>query len=715
MGGTGTGRVTTYRPGGVGISGVYTNETTNDRTGWTSQIIGRDLIIHLTGVGRYGAQLGQITDGIIVSGFWLAPNVPAVPEGDVTVEVAWGHAQFATTTGDTRSLIIPPGLTSRPLDANGNLPTVADILRDHGIVVTAPPVEGTWNTAPNTILWGDGTVAQHPANLSNANMIWNYTPLGQGTHITGWTNLPGRNEDRYRANVLVGRRASAGLNLTVEGDLPERITGAVGYDQFGNNPWSAPIRLAETVPGAWDTGTGMILSQINFNTVTPGVRIAAVQARISQANGNMAGWGGLPYNNRMINIWRDARGTNSLLEFADLHNTYQGFSAGAWNETAVQMGLARIIPGQHNPRTLEIRFRFEIEPGYEANVGREVQIAVSGTALDAIGPNVERTLTVANARDPVTVERTGNVSEAIVSGMMNLLEPTPISNFVLTENYAGALRAGQTIDVVLAGGLGVFDANLSAPVATVAPGTNLRLTGPVPIPNVDIGGVNRVVYRFTVATQTFGDQRGEITFGNMNVAGGFILPSVPYYLSIRGNAIAANADNFPGTLAYHDAAIVFSAFDLDYVHGVGGDDTQIGTPGTGGGVAPPAGPQAPAEYFVSLSRMSQLDGNPAVTTNNGRVYVALRYFANLIGGDVDWVRPNAFINALNASGSNVSATFTEGVGTASVSIAGGEPSDRPVAGVTNIGGRIFVPLNALSQIFGFGLTQEINGTWYVTQ
>ncbi|MCL2604239.1 MAG: hypothetical protein FWD90_07155 [Defluviitaleaceae bacterium] len=592
----GAATINTYRPAGsvmeVALSG---NEF---------QIGGPDnryMRVTFTVSQRPDGPMGNIADGIVIRGLWLAPLLAANPTGDVEVKAYFGY-DF--------------------------------------------PVES----------WG--------VNYWHGNV----------------------------ADIVVGVRASAQLNTSLVGTVPNRTTGAAGDDQWGKNDWSAAIRLEETVPGAWDVGTAGFLSQLSFNVVNPGVVITGVEARATRFDR----WQG----DGIAYLGYHENAVLQTVDFVGVNHT-----AGRWNETTLNMALARVIPGVSAPRAIEVRFQFDVEPGYEANVGTDIEIAIAGSALGALNPGDPIQFVVAKAVDPVTVERVDDVAAATVSGMMNLIEPTAVSNFVLTENFAGALRANSTISVRMAGGLEGFGALLTAPTATVTNNT-IRLAGPV-----RSGTGANTVYTWTVLTQTAGAQRAEITFSNMFVAAGFVLPSVPYYISIGGSTIAPNVgsgNSFPDSLAYHEEAIVFSVFDPNFVHGVGAPDTTPGGqevpegPGEGPGQGPIEPPvvNEPARLTVDTAAVNSA-GQPIFITNNGRTLVNLR------GLFVD-VIPNGSLTRENRV-STFSAPHANGASMINISI--------PDAGApfVVIGGTPVPPNIAAG--YGFVLIEDSPGagagTWYV--
>ncbi|MCL2364211.1 MAG: hypothetical protein FWC71_06065 [Defluviitaleaceae bacterium] len=545
--------------------------------------------------------------------------------------------------------------------------------------------------------------------------------VGIRTHIVGGASAVGQgwtpaqdNNAAWRNNIVVARRVAAGLTLSASAPT-DRITGAfLGYG--GYNAWSATITLQETTAGAWDAGAMFFLSQLNFNVVQEGVVITDVRARINRDN----------WDAHAGNI---TPSIGYALEGLDVRYLIGNSNAGSFNESGVSLALNRSAVGVTAPRRLDIQFRFNLEPGFAARHGNEVQIEVTGDALTRLPEGSQTVFTVMNAIDPVSVERVGNVAQAIVSGMMNVLEPTQLPNFVLTENVQGALPMGSEIWVYLGGGLDPFNINITAPVATVAPGSNLQLSTPVRRVHPTSGDV---VWVFTVQRASFQGQQGVVTFSNMTAHDGFILPAVPYHVvftgpafarndirvgEVSGNASSSSAGNWvaasilPGiaatarfeTAAYGGEVIVFGDFDLDYAHGIGG-----GQPGTGGpGTGQPAGPTP--DFIIPVNRPSVVNAAPLMVGHN---LVNLRGIQEVLGGTVTrepspqtgrnltaFTLPHAASAVTTVNIYNEEATV----------IVAGQPLTPGPFGVVRVDGSFYVMLSGLPALIGY--TGVVNGNF----
>jgi len=377
------------------------------------------------------------------------------------------------------------------------------------------------------------------ANLVIEDLVIGWTPsnVGQGAGVAaGWH----RRGDAWAGRKHVGIRAAASLSMTTT-DVPTLISGrrnlpAVNWTHNGDHPSTsndnnnrfnqhrtARIQIEELVPGAFDTGWGSGVVEIDVGPLE-GVRLVHAAWRIwsNQANvgrttggvGEGSSWHHVP-----------------LLD-EDYHPSVALPGVPIVRGNNIRLFVPR-DPAITARRTLEVYLFVSVEAGFEHLYdGEPIVIYVDGSAVQTLALD-NRSAVVAYVEDPIIVDVVGDIVEISVGQVMSPVEITPIGDIVITETAIGRLTRGTTFT------LGVE----AYPIPVLG---NHALVNSVWVPD-DSGlelrttrvGTGQTAYmRFEVIRESQ-TAPAVMTFTNNHVMGTF-LPGITYGISINGDPTAAN-------------------------------------------------------------------------------------------------------------------------------------------------------------------------------
>jgi len=508
----------------------------------------------------------------------------------------------------------------------------------------------------------------------------------------------GANATRWYNNIDVANRVVGGFTTTVTPDPAPMLTSGMPV------AWSGTLRIQSNAPGSFMNDQHVF---VDFNQ--PGITVVGARFQVRSADQDLLAWD---------------------------HSNVRTYANEAHRDRIV-VGNDRVrftaenIQNYHDTtnRYIAMQFQLRIDPAFVAISGDteiEATINMRGNYDD-----IDRVETIARVQDPITLSAEEPVEVSTVGDVFAFIPPTQVADVTVEETAVGALVSGQWLYVYVVPTINgrvlpnLFGSDVDFET-NLRPTTTGRLTlqQGQRVPSAQLPDEFRgvPVFRFRVATASTGNEPGSITFTDNFVGGSLLharLPDVDFTFVVAGPALTrglATVDDVANRLNTDAGRMPYTT-----VIGTVGDrhvpDAELITP-------PPVGPgprpvEAPEYYVFALTRDHVLpyDGSQAVVVDNGRPMVGLRFFGEeILGGDVDWVSADrtVIMNAIGAHGGNVSFTLVAGENTAQVSIRGETPDTRPVSGIRTIGGRNFIPLSAVSQIFGFGVT-EVNGTWYITE
>ena len=461
--------------------------------------------------------------------------------------------------------------------------------------------------------------------------------------------------------------------------------------------------LRETVAGSMP-GTGA--APIRFTFENEGVQVLGVRLETNDAHFSR----------------RDGRNENDTDEFV-----WFGYEREADNFLATTLNRNEVIirpeigfDEQRRFREAEIAIDFflSVMPGYEHYFGYDDIEVTASASVD--GHDWEETLTIAFARDPITVDIVPVTLDTASEAAWGLVRDIPLNNVVVTEVLRGDLEPGTRIGISAEGGLSRLWGG--ADQITVG-ATNVRIDG---CTNMQVSSIRQDNFgAYVEVTRPSREDGVTLTFENVSISGR-VIPEQNYNILTVDTAVAANWDgfsygrrDFAWGVGFNRGAVrgffdnepyATEAFEFE------GADVYAPAP------APAPGPadnvqriNAPVTFNLNSSHTTR-DGDlvaaPVFTlvpniTNPDFVtsYVSARVVADLAGlpwgpGFSGW--DPATQTATFSDGTNT-VTFTNGATTATVNgvqqniVAGGLAADARV-----VGDRMFVPIsffNTLGHIF----------------
>lgn len=531
----------------------------------------------------------------------------------------------------------------------------------------------------------------------------------QGTGTGSWEALSGGERDRRTAgNVTVGNRSTdvqgAGY-VTVRRmqDNPATIRSGVSAGLDSLAPWHATIRVTESIYGAWDTG--LTLSRLDIN-LPAGARVAHAQVAFTD-NAYHTEWGGA------INLPRvtgDVAGIEIPAGSAFGTAAVGGITG---NGRTVSVYLPRITgePGSGNRRMVEVRIRLEAGAAYVSATGRDnITATVSGTALNRLSG--DDTVVVANVFDPVTVELAGPKANVIDTDHLGLVSVAALSDIVITETAGGRLNPGQFINIGTADtGIAFLPLEVTGWPGIIVEGIdgNPTILAASVHWNANAHGEGKAGWQIRIDRRSASDNPGRIIIPGVGLAGTMIdVPLFDYDLRVRGNAIAGLGDLGGGTGDYRLQVITF---EDTHRESVVVEEPPAQQPPV---QQPPAVAEQPIVATINMGAASLHGVDNPIIERDGRVYLALRVFAEEIAAAqgvaafIDNFRDDAnrvvsSITAPNAEGRSTTLVSTVGLSTASVNM-----NASFITAPINVGGRKFLPLSAFATVFGYNITIEGN-------
>ena len=765
------------RPAGWGIADSFIDGAT-----------GRPVIVlYVDMPARLPHPHTDIRGALQIDGLALVPTRENVPSGQIEIRadlVNWGGAD-TTVSGITFTPIVRQDIvqvTGHEMGAlialgrnranqNWSMPSSVESLTTLvNSLRTGPSVNRTFFEVGDAVTWfggrnlnviagsytpwipetGTGTVGVDHLN-------WRLTQLVIGTGLVGaalsWGTEGGTvvtEIDRWQTRtwqtaavnwitdpLLIGHRTDATLELSAA-DSVELISGQRGFplaswnigtgvndtpstSNTANNlrePYRvARVTLQELAPGALDTGWNN--SMVTFHLDNPeGVQFTHAVWRLHDGP-NLAG----------VRIpW-----THVQLQTDDTPPAVQAPGVAILNSDNLRVFVPRSI----NPaaiRNLDVYFFVSIEAGYEARIGDDISISVSGDAINAIPVAADRQVYVASVVDPISVELIGGPIGIGVGQVMLPTEVTPIGDIVITEREFGTLPRGTVLR------LGIE----ADPIPVLG---NHGLLHSV-VSTDSYSGIDARVTFVTVGQNAFVDVeiiresvrgQGVITLTNNHVIGTFH-QAIRYGISVNATPIATNegpgsvVSTAPGNIGRNPIAqntargirgiglfdnipyfVEVVRFE-DFVYE--GLPPGIGVPGPGIGITPGQN----FRFWEGMGAMpTNVDGDFQVveepfilyqTTPEWRVsMINPRAFAHLIGGSINWneATQTVTLTGPDANGVNdVTVVLTVNSNQAmvngnNVDIATFATESGPAGSVStlNIGDRTFIPLRFIANAFGY--------------
>jgi hypothetical protein len=522
-------------------------------------------------------------------------------------------------------------------------------------------------------------------------------------------------------DLTVGYRTGARMTFRALGDeLPRLRSGrfddnVVGYpstDAISTTPARphvqvATLELSELFRGDWDTRLG---ANLTFTIDQPGVEIVGARYRVYRGGwgpGWRTRWGHgnttLPDGNMIMSL-DPLSNVLSILPFFDPHVN---------------------VAGNH-VRRMELQLYVSIEADHLAAHGNsEIQVTVGGLGAAAL-PVAERTVTAATLYDPITVTLTGgiNVIEPIFGMPAHSLFRNEISDIVIRENETGIFAQGSWIQVYAVGTQHSpfsieFITAIGAPRVNAASG--LRLSPAQPFH----AGHGLVGVQFQVLQASSGTP-AEITLTNNNVASPIFPSGEELHIVVVGGSIAENnnltwaarstnrnafSPNVPGIFfgnPYARPVIRFEEADIPSTP----EQPPLPPPNGGGGVTPPP---IEVQFSIAANTPNFLGVANPVISRDGITFLSARAFAYLAAGrqgeDLVTYVGNGVgtIRGYNRLGQPTTLTFTIGSPSAMINI-GGNLMNLPIPAPIRTGGRIYIPITAIADAFGFGVRLEA-GVW----
>ena len=681
------------------------------------------LVIEVT-VPNRGAwprqnQIGQIN----LNNLALVP-VRDVPQGNIEIDVAFGRftGQGTGVTGAVWMPIAQAGvnLTNAEMaalmqlgrDRTDRQPTLAEariVTNNANVAAGVPqrPYAGGAGTPPSLVR----------PELTEDNLHW----MMQGGTVTQETDAwRARGVAWAQTNLLVGERTEATLVMSVEGDIPTRVSGQRNFPistaenpwgHGGTHPWdsnatnnavagsrSARVQIEEIVPGAFDTGWINSIVEFDLNPAD-GAQFMHASWRIIVGAGLPGGVG-----------WSQV----------GLHD--DDFLP-QWGAAAVPMltpdRLRLFVPRQEVPhvrRTLEVVFFFSTVAGFEAIFDdNELAVSVSGNAVTNLEAD-NREEVIAFIEDPIRVELDGALVRMEVGQVMTPFEITPIGDLVITEREAGTLRRGTSMRIgIEASPIAVLGGHALVNTQVILDNSGLEVRAT----QRNVGGQN--AYIFLEVIRESQTNPGSFRLTNNAVMGTF-LPGIEYGISVNAIPVAAwptpaNINNNPiaqntarglsgpgnfDEIPYFVQIVTFDAFDyIGLPPGVG-----IPGPGQGAQIRLHAGMMSiPVPGGTDIEDPFILWTNPA--DGNAVGMLALRGFTILRGfPEPTWDAPTATIVGTNQFGQTVTVVVTQGSNFATINgtqvdIATFAGQSGPAGSIQpqNVGGRLFLPLRFIANAF----------------
>jgi hypothetical protein len=519
-----------------------------------------------------------------------------------------------------------------------------------------------------------------------------------------WANT-GYNDGMWRnRGIAVGNRISTALEMTVDGDLPDLVSGLRNVPSSGDADQASVHRAArlditELVPGAFDTG--FLNSMIEY-TFSDGVQLVHAAWRLT--NGG----------NDLVTNWQwtarsdDAIASSALGVPFMTPDSLNLFIPRATNATAL--------------RSMQVFLYFSVEAGYEWKYdGEPVNVTVGGNAVAALEGS--RSRDVANVVDPISMTIDGDPVQVQVTQAFTS-QTFRIPDVVIQEAAVGSLRRGSS-----------FVLSLEA-LPTAIFGTHAITSHAQPIIDTESGlrltsvrSGNTI--RFTVDREST-REAATITLTDLFVTGTFI-PGIEYVVALNaigansttpatGNQLtvntwmgATNVFNPPGTIEFGR----FDAIPYYALVATFGDYEEEHLPPTGGNE--PGGPglveRGALEVTADMASMTMpLSGQTVQTPYRlvqGVGMVAVRAIAEvLLGVEPGWDQATGTvtITAHHAdTGAAITVILTVGN---NVAIVNGFPVDiathgdfrsGPAGSVRplNVDGRIMLPARFLGEVFGY--------------
>jgi hypothetical protein len=525
--------------------------------------------------------------------------------------------------------------------------------------------------------------------------------VGEGNAFTHTPISESNSNARFERTLTAatkGELTASGVTVNVLGETLNKLES--GILETG---WSNTIEIKESTRGAFDTSQ-QLASMINF-TAPAGVRIVAVQYRYLRFNNGEGNW--------QEGQWGDVAGSNrtnaGLLTTVDAYNNVEGNVARGTVEerTSANMtvGRATHVPsGTVNPRTIEVRFRFSIEPGFAG----EIAVGVSGNAVGSSSSQV-----VAEAFRAITVTQPAELT-AVSRDTLQTHQPYPLHDFYINETEANRLRVGDFIYFMMPGTDFIDNSQLDAPKLEIANGSALRLSAVEAVPGAQAGTAYRA--RVTTASGAEGIA-AQIRVTDLVLTGPLVwFRANSYRIEVlhRPNSTnptrEANNSNLPTvtTGAHQFAAITNANNDAfnnrpNFVTLVTFDEqTQDPTTPPPGQQQPPAGPPT---LEVRMNATNTL-GAPVFETIGGVQLVNLQGLLTYVlpNGSARWDRDArvSFFDAPHSGGPMVNIAITA-AGELSVR-TGGVPVLPQIAnayGFRNINNTWYLPMTAFTELFGY--------------
>lgn len=489
---------------------------------------------------------------------------------------------------------------------------------------------------------------------------------------------------------------TTGLRIEAPSAPAERISGCVtdtatdGNARFihgGNHT----IRLVEEKNGALFSYTEPVSYEIRI--VQPGVHISDAQIR-----GRIDGRDMTHMDTRTLigarsfeSGWQSPENSsNFLAEQTEFYGASFKFTLRPF-----------LSDREERLRSLEIGLMLSVVAGFEHNHGGMVEAEIFREGV-YIG-----TAHIANITDPITIVP----GEAVRLYRMppDVMPLTPVGTFTIIEAAPGKLQYNYKLQFRLE--ITQLGRHVTVPFMPTLFLSNLIINedeSGLRLENVRVPGiVNRDNITLRVVNPSYGVP-AEITFGGIYLAGA-IIPFLRYHIVIYGPEITSNSDEFP-VVAIHDfgySALVLQAGDY-YYSGIE-EDTYL---------PEPPHPFAPRHYFNS-NTMVFVDGVyiqaaafPTVAPHVVSSMMNPRVFANHIGAVVIWDEAARTVRFTGNSTAGIPQTVILTLDSPIITVNGipydiAQKSLQPALSgqITPvvIGGRVFVPVRVLAEIFGIRL------------
>ncbi|MCL2603936.1 MAG: hypothetical protein FWD90_05615 [Defluviitaleaceae bacterium] len=497
---------------------------------------------------------------------------------------------------------------------------------------------------------------------------------------TGSTGTPsiGDNDSTTRVSLLLARQNLWGISVGVEGAVPTLSTGVNNGDHH-----AGIIRVQELGSAT------MLNSPIIVNVLTPGVTVRDAQIR----------WTGNASDQQNLREWwHDSAGDR-----VQHVGTTAGSSIINNNRTVVFPVITPVLT--ETARIAELRLNFTVAPGL-GEVPIEVQVQVVGHPN-----NTTETLTVANTKNPLTVDFGDPVALSFQRPDFGFLFAEALANVVVEEGTAGFFGQGQSIDLFLR--YSVNGIPFTAPTlgwnpqwtvaASSIDGEGLRFNvgAPTAIPDDEMDRVAGAFagVRFTVNRAS--TEAAVITFSSVLSGTMFNEPGVELEVVVKGSAVQQQQGGAVNA-AYRDIVAYITGPGMDLVEGPVEPPAQPGPEPT---PEPPV-VNEPARLTIDTTSVNSA-GQPNFITYGGNDLVNLRgLFENVIpNGSLTRANSVSTFSAPQADGPMVQIMVPDPRLNESPFIRiAGQPVPAIVAagfGLVDIGGTWYVPMSAFTDLLGY--------------